>query len=178
MNLKKEKELKREQISKELFTQIKDILFLLKTEDLKTLNERFINKQIGFYEIYKTDVENKITFKHEYSMNEITELIGSFEIKEEQVNFNCSPYNDALYGWDKEGVFLTADIKPYISMIKEKENILGAKEHKKEELENILLIEKTSYEIIITDNIIFYFTKIGNNWYITLIDNLKTDCSQ
>ena len=38
--------------------------------------------------------------------------------------------------------------------------------------------EKTSYEVIVTNNIIFYLTKINNIWYITLIDKIETDCSK
>ena len=47
-----------------------------------------------------------------------------------------------------------------------------------EELKNVSLIEKTSYEVIVTNNIIFYLTKINNIWYITLIDKIETDCSK
>ena len=50
--------------------------------------------------------------------------------------------------------------------------------YKEDELKRVEQIEKTSYEVIVTYNKIFYLTKIDNKWYITLIDNVKTDCSQ
>lgn len=172
------KEIEREKISQELLNDISYILFLLKQKDLENLNARFINPKIGVYEIYKTDIENKMTFKHLYQIEEISDVIDSFEIKEELVIFNCSPYSDAFYGWDKEGTFLTTQIKPYLSLLIEQSNKIEPNKYAPDELKNITFIEKTSYELIITNNIIFYLTKIDNIWYITAIDKIKTNCSK
>lgn len=175
---KQEKEVQRQEISKELLSDISYILFLLKQKDLDNLNSRFINPKIGLYEVYKSDIENKITFKHSYEIDEIVDIIDSFEIKQEIIIFNCSPYNDAFYGWNKDGTFLTTQIKPYLSQIIQEQNKITPNKYKTEELVNIALIEKTSYELIVTNNVIFYLTKIDNLWYITLIDKIKTDCSK
>lgn len=175
---KQEKEVQRQEISKELLSDISYILFLLKQKDLDNLNSRFINPKIGLYEVYKSDIENKITFKHSYEIDEIVDIIDSFEIKQEIIIFNCSPYNDAFYGWNKDGTFLTTQIKPYLSQIIQEQNKITPNKYKTEELANIALIEKTSYELIVTNNVIFYLTKIDNLWYITLIDKIKTDCSK
>ena len=175
---KQEKEVKRQEVSKELLSDISYILFLLKQKDLDNLNSRFINPKIGLYEVYKSDIENKITFKHSYEIDEIVDIIDSFEIKQEIIIFNCSPYNDAFYGWNKDGTFLTTQIKPYLSQIIQEQNKITPNKYKIEELANIALIEKTSYELIVTNNVIFYLTKIDNLWYITLIDKIKTDCSK
>lgn len=175
---KQEKEVQRQEVSKELLSDISYILFLLKQKDLDNLNSRFINPKIGLYEVYKSDIENKITFKHSYEIDEIVDIIDSFEIKQEIIIFNCSPYNDAFYGWNKDGTFLTTQIKPYLSQIIQEQNKITPNKYKTEELANIALIEKTSYELIVTNNVIFYLTKIDNLWYITLIDKIKTDCSK
>jgi hypothetical protein len=175
---KQEKEVQRQEVSKELLSDISYILFLLKQKDLDNLNSRFINPKIGLYEVYKSDIENKITFKHSYEIDEIVDIIDSFEIKQEIIIFNCSPYNDAFYGWNKDGTFLTTQIKPYLSQIIQEQNKITPNKYKIEELANIALIEKTSYELIVTNNVIFYLTKIDNLWYITLIDKIKTDCSK
>ena len=175
---KQEKEVQRQEVSKELLNDISYILFLLKQKDLDNLNSRFINPKIGLYEVYKSDIENKITFKHSYEIDEIVDIIDSFEIKQEIIIFNCSPYNDAFYGWNKDGTFLTTQIKPYLSQIIQEQNKITPNKYKIEELANIALIEKTSYELIVTNNVIFYLTKIDNLWYITLIDKIKTDCSK
>ena len=175
---KQEKEVQRQEVSKELLSDISYILFLLKQKDLDNLNSRFINPKIGLYEVYKSDIENKITFKHSYEIDEIVDIIDSFEIKQEIIIFNCSPYNDAFYGWNKDGTFLTTQIKPYLSQIIQEQNKITPNKYKTEELANIALIEKTSYELIVTNNVIFYLTKIDNLWYITLIDKIKTDRSK
>ena len=175
---KQEKEVQRQEVSKELLSDISYILFLLKQKDLDNLNSRFINPKIGLYEVYKSDIENKITFKHSYEIDEIVDIIDSFEIKQEIIIFNCSPYNDAFYGWNKDGTFLTTQIKPYLSQIIQEQNKITPNKYNTEELVNIALIEKTSYELIVTNNVIFYLTKIDNLWYITLIDKIETDCSK
>ena len=47
------KELGREAVNEVLISDINYILFLLKNEDLDTLNSRFINKKYGLYEVFK-----------------------------------------------------------------------------------------------------------------------------
>ena len=175
---KQEKEVQRQEVSKELLSDISYILFLLKQKDLDNLNSRFINPKIGLYEVYKSDIENKITYKHSHEIDEIIDIIDSFEIKQEIIIFNCSPYNDAFYGWNKDGTFLTTQIKPYLSQIIQEQNKITPNKYKTEELANIALIEKTSYELIVTNNVIFYLTKIDILWYISLVDKIKTDCSK
>lgn len=167
---------KREEVSNKFIDEIGYILFLLKRNDTKSLNAKFIHPTFGVYEVYKTDIENKIAYRHLTSIEETIDLIESFEVKQEEVIFNCSPYDDSFYGWSKEGVYLTTNINPYLSSL-----IVVTPQNQKEkeaELKRISLIEKTSYELIITNNTIFYLTKIDGNWYITLIDNIKTDCSK
>ena len=167
---------KREEVSNKFIDEIGYILFLLKRNDTKSLNAKFIHPTFGVYEVYKTDIENKIAYRHLTSIEETIDLIESFEVKQEEVIFNCSPYDDSFYGWSKEGGYLTTNIKPYLSSL-----IVVTPQNQKEkeaELKRISLIEKTSYELIITNNTIFYLTKIDGNWYITLIDNIKTDCSK
>lgn len=166
----------REEVTNKFIDEIGYILFLIKRNDIETLNAKFINPNYGVYEVYKTDIENKIAYRHFTSLEEISDFVENYEIKQEETVFNCSPYDDSLYGWSKVGVYLTTNIKPYLSSL-----IVVTPQNQKEkeaELKRISLIEKTSYELTITDNTIFYLTKIDGHWYITLIDNIKTDCSK
>jgi hypothetical protein len=173
-----EKKLEREAVSKELLDEISYILFLLKNNDLATLNLKYINPRIGLYDVFRSDISNKIVFRRSLQIDYISDIVEDFDIKEELVDFNCSPHNDAYYGWNKEGTFLSTNIKPYLSQIIELEHKILPNKYKENELKNVELIEKTSYELIVTNNTIFYLTKIEGKWFITLIDNLKTDCSQ
>ena len=169
---------KREEVSPLLLSEINHILFLLKENNLEAINSKFINPNFGFYEVYKDDKENKILLFQKTSLDEISDDIDSFEIKEEEASFNCSPYNDAFYGWDKEGVFLTPNTNINLSQLMIEQNLTVPSKYKDEDIKRAKFIEKTSYEVIIPYNIIFYITKIEDKWFITLIDKIKTDCSQ
>ena len=172
------KELGREAVNEVLISDINYILFLLKNEDLDTLNSRFINKKYGLYEVLKNSEDNRIYFKSKLQIDEISANVDSFDIKQEEAIFNCSPYDDTYYGWDKEGIFISDNTKPYLSDIMKKTNLLSANSFSVDELKLAEYIEKHSYEVVVPYNIVFYITKINKQWYITLIDKVKDDCSE
>lgn len=164
----------KEPITPQLKNEINQILQLIKQNNLALLNSKYIHPINGYYDVTKFEYKNIFEIKN--SISELNNEIDSFEIKTEKVTFNCSPLDDSLYGWDKEGVFLNSQTTPFITKIMEEANILQTNRFKKEEIEKADFIEQTSYEVIIPYNIIFYMTKLENNWYITLIDNVTTDC--
>lgn len=177
-NIFKKKVEVREPISNVLVSEINYILLLLKQNERGILNSKFINPIYGLYEVYKDETDNKITFEHRLEIDEISNIIESFDIKEEEPIFNCSPFDDASYGWYKEGVFLTPNTKPYLSELMKKANLIEVDKYNEEDIKRAIFIEKTSYVVTIPYNIIFYITKIDNQWYITLIDKVVTNCSQ
>ena len=172
------KELERDAVSETLLSDINYILFLLKKDDLITLNNRFINKQYGLYEVFKNNEDKKIYFDRKLEIDEISSKIDSLEIKQDEVIFDCSPNDDANYGWNKEGVFISANTKTYLSDLMKEANLTVENSYSSEDLEIADFIEKTSYEVIVPYNMVFYITKINKQWYITLIDKVKTDCSE
>ena len=163
----------REKVSKEFTDDVGYILYLLKTNDIETLNKFYINPQYGVYTVYMTDFDNVMTFKKEDRIDEINNIVDNFDIQEGIVTFNCSPTNDAYYGWDKDGTFITSNTKPYLSHL-----MSDKTKYKEDELKRVEIIEKTSREVIVTNNIIFYLTNIDGKRYITLIDYVTTDCSK
>lgn len=175
--IKKKESLERPAVSTELLSDINHILFLLQQNDLETLNSRFIHPIFSYYELIKNQ-EEKILIEKKLLIDEINRDIESFEIKQEEAIFNCSPYDDSYFGWNKEGVFLNTSKDLNISSIMEKQNLQKPNLFTKEEIKQAVLIEKTSYEVIIPYNIIFYLTLIDKQWYITLIDKIKTDCTK
>lgn len=167
----------KEPISPVLLNEISQILLSIKQNNIALLNSKYIDPINGFYDV--TKFENRNIFEVKKSITtEFTNEVDTFDIKIEKATFNCSPFDDSLYGWDKEGVYLDAQTKLYITHIMEESNLLQANSFKKEEIERADFIEQTSYEITIPYNAIFYLTKVENNWYITLIDNITTDCSR
>ena len=163
----------REKVSKEFTDDVGYILYLLKTNDIETLNKFYINPQYGVYTVYMTDFDNVMTFKKEDRIDEINNIVDNFDIQEGIVTFNCSPTNDAYYGWDKDGTFISSNTKPYLSQL-----MSDKTKYKEDELKRVEIIEKTSREVIVTNNIIFYLTNIDGKRYITLIDYVTTDCSK
>ena len=166
----------KEPVTQNLKNEINEILQLIKQNNLALLNSKYIHPINGYYEV--TKFEHRNIFEIKNNISNIDNQIDSFEIKIEKVTFNCSPLDDSLYGWDKEGVFLNPQTIPYITKIMEESNLLQANRFRKEEIEKADFIEQTSYEVTIPYSLIFYITKIDNKWYITLIDNVTTDCSE
>ena len=162
-------QIKKEPIDEELLSHVRYILYLVQTNDLKNLNEIYINKNYGYFEVNLNELENKPQIVKKYQIDEIDTYIESFDIQNIEVSFNCSPYNDAFYGWNKDGVFIFEPKTNYL------DNFLNDKT--KEEKEFTQKVKNISYEVIATNNTIFYITKIDKKYYITLIDNLKTNCS-
>lgn len=164
-NLEKYKQIS---FNEELNSQINYILYLISKQDLDTLNKKYINLEFGFYEA-KIDSTGKIVVENQKNLVEIDNYIGSFEIKNSEVNFYCSPYNDALYGWSEDGVFVSNNLEHYL--------IDHFQPKDKKSSDFVKKIMENSVEVIITYNMIFYLTKIDGEYFITLIDNVKSDCS-
>ena len=159
-----------------MINEIIQIIIAIKQNNLALLNSKYIHPINGYFDI--TKFQNNNIFEIKKSISEVDNNIDFFDIKVETVTFNCSPFDDSLYGWDKEGVFLSPETMPYITKIMEEANLKHPNSYKTEEIDKVDFIEQTSYKVIIPYNIIFYITKLENNWYITLIDNVTTDCSR
>ena len=169
VNQNRLEQIKKEPIDEELLSHVRYILYLMQINDLKNLNEIYINKNYGYFEVNLNEFENKPQIVKKYQIDEIDTYIESFDIQNIEVSFNCSPYNDAFYGWNKDGIFIFEPKSNYLdTFINEKD---------KDEKEFIKKVKNGSYEVVATNNTIFYITKIDKKYYITLIDNLKTNCS-
>ena len=166
----------KEQITPILINEINQIILAIKQNNLALLNGKYIHPINGYYDV--TKFQNKNIFEIKKSISEVDNNIDFFEIKTEKATFNCSPLDDSLYGWDKEGVFVNAQTKPYITKIMEESNLIKPNSYKLEDIDKADFFEQTSYEVTIPYSIIFYLTKIDNQWYITLVDNVTTDCTR
>lgn len=166
----------KEPITQDLINEVNQITLSIKENNLNLINAKYIHPVNGYYDV--TKLENKNIFEVKKTITEADSNIDSFEIRFDKVTFNCSPYDDSFYGWDKYGIFISNQTKPYVSKIMEDANLTQANSYKLEEIEKIDFMEQTSYEVTIPYSIIFYIKKIENQWYITLVDNVTTDCSR
>jgi hypothetical protein len=183
-------EYKREEISEELVSQVYNIIQTIYAGNIELINQKYINFDFGFYNLYKVDGIKIFTHQRiiydviEEDVEEISHLIARvekeaepFDIKIEDSKFNCSPNDDVFYGWSKSGIFLSDKTNNYLTKIMEKSNKFESNRYTKEDFEKAKMIEKTSYKVILTPDIVFYVTKIEGNWYLTVFDRITTDCS-
>lgn len=192
LNIKKEKiiEYKREAVSENLINTVSQIIEAMNANNLTLINQKFIHPTFGFYDLYRTDGMNTFTYQQniysipEEDIEEICHVIKRMRkveeplsIKLEESNFDCSPNNDEFYGWNKSGVFLNANTETFLTNIMTKSNELEKDKYKKEDFQKAMEIEKTSYKVIVTPDMVFYVTKIDNAWYLSLFDRISTDCS-
>ena len=183
-------EYKRENISENLISRVYQIIQAMSVNNLTLINQKFIHPTFGFYNLYKIDGINIFTHQKiiynilEEDMEEVCHLISNMrklqdpiDIKLEEANFDCSPNNDEFYGWNKHGVFLNSSTNTYLTDIMSESNKFEKNRYKKEDFEKAKQIERTSYKVILSPNIVFYVTKIQGDWYLSLFDRITTDCS-
>lgn len=163
-------------ISQKLIDEVNQVALSISQNNFTLLNAKYIHPINGFYDI--TKLENRNIFEIKKSISDIDNSIDSFVIRFDKVTFDCSPYDDSFYGWDKYGIFINTQTKPYVSKIMEEANVIQPNSYKPEDIEKMDFMEQTSYEVTIPYVIVFYITKIDNQWYITLVDNVTTDCSR
>ena len=166
----------KEAVTPTLINEINQIALSIKENNLALLNSKYVHPINGYYNV--TKLENRNIFEIKNSFTEVDNSIDSFEIRFDKVTFNCSPYDDSFYGWDKYGIFINAQTIPHVSKIMEEANVIQPNSYKVEDIEKVDFMEQTSYEVTIPYVIIFYISKIDNQWYITLVDEITTDCSR
>ena len=176
---------KRPAVSEQLKNTIRDILKAMSTNDLISLNQKYIHPSFGFYNLYKIDgikifVEQKMIYNIiDEESEEISHIISrvskdtlALNIIQKSVKFDCSPNDDAFYGWNDDGLFLSDKTDfPLLEMMK------NLNSYKEEDFQKAQQIQKTSYKVVLTPELTFYLSFLDNNWYITLIDRITTDCS-
>ncbi len=177
-------------ISKELLNTIHNIIEDMISYNLIDINKKYVSSDFGLYNVSKIEGLRTFTFQKEIynivdsSTDEFSHFIKRIDkntnkkdIQVKNVSFDCSPNNDAFYGWNHYGAFISSKTKPYLSTLMKKENSISPNKYGQKDLHKAKVIEKMSYEIVITPEIVFYLSPIKNKWYITLIDRISTDCS-
>lgn len=192
----KEKEFvyERPVVSDELLKTVHEIVKAMSQNNLQLLNSKFINQKFGLYNLYKVDGIENFSFQKMFynvveedtiKVEEFSHLISrvpkkaiNLPIIEADSTFNCSPYNDAYYGWTNDGLFLSTNTNAKLKKFMEEKNMIKKDSFKKEDFHKAKMIELMSYKVILTPEIVFYLNKLDDGkWYITLIDRITTNCS-
>lgn len=180
----------RPEVSDLLKNRIRGILNTMATNDLMKLNQEYIHPEFGFYNLFKVDgikvfLEQKEIYNIvEEETEEVSHIISrvkndstKLQIIQKNIVFDCSPHDDAFYGWSDDGLFLSNMTDSLLFEMMKETNIYQKDKYKTKDFDKAERIEKTSYKVVLTPELSFYITKIDNNWYITLIDRITTDCS-
>ena len=195
--IKKEVEIKKEpivykraKVTKELFDRVYSIIHAMAANDLTLINNNFIDKDFGIYNMFKTSgfnvfTEQKMIYNIEENENEeIYHLIKRINkdsniltINHTEVNFDCSPSDDEFYGWNNDGLYLKDKISPLLSNMMNESNKYQENKYSHKDLLKAKLIELTSYQVVLTPELSFTITQIDNKWVITSIDRITNDCS-
>ncbi len=168
---------------KELKITVSEILTLASEKNIKKLNEKYIHKDYGVYDIYRIGVPDRFKLLSEIPNKtkgwSIYHSLVSVENKQQKLTEDTIEFDCDNFVWSKEGLFYTKTIiNPLLSQIMKYETEDESKNFNKEEIKKIHFIEMNSIRIIDTkSDLIFYLTKIDEAWYITLIDRVTTDCS-
>ncbi|MGM0519394.1 MAG: hypothetical protein ACQERD_07105 [Campylobacterota bacterium] len=182
---------KRPKVDEKLLVTVDKIIETLKSKDIESINKNYINSQFGFYNLYKIDGKERLFHQRvilnesDFRFDEIANIIkrlpnksNRLKIKEESLEFKCSPNDDKHYGWTKFGLFLNANTSNKLELLMNKfNNEIGYEFYNKKDLQKAKLIQKESYKVVLTPEVIFYLTKIKKEWFITLFDRLSTNCS-
>ncbi|WP_121627650.1 hypothetical protein [Poseidonibacter antarcticus] len=176
---------KRPAVSFLLKNRIRGILNAMSNNDIFKLNEEYIHPDFGFFNLYKTDgskvfLEQKMIYniidEHTEELSHIISRVNpssaKLKIIKKNIKFNCSPNDDAFYGWDADGLYISNKMDISLSQMMKELNSYNIKDYEK-----AIRIEKTSYKVVLTPELSFYLTEIDKNWYITLIDRITSDCS-
>lgn len=188
---KKIVEAKREDISPSLINSIKHMIYDFSRHDLSMINQKYIHPKFGFYNLYKID--DIKTFNHQKQIynivesdyyelsniiNDLPSEIKNLPVIEQDVKFDCSPMDDEFYGWNGDGLYISKNTRTYLSTMMIRANEVQPNKYTKNDLNKAYFIERTSYKVILTPELIFYVNKIDKKWYITLFDRITTDCTE
>lgn len=178
----------REDISKELLARIRNVIEVMLSNDIDKLNEEYIHNGFGFYNIYYLD--NKKSFLHQNRIykiinndgNEISDILNQLKyddvdltVTKKDIQYGCDLKNDEFFGWDDDGVFISSNTSDHLTELMKIRNE-SSWEFSNMDFYKAGLVANTSYKVIITPDLIFYMTKLEDNWYITLFDRISTQC--
>ncbi|MEN7551761.1 hypothetical protein AAG747_27850 [Rapidithrix thailandica] len=173
---------------KELEKVVKAIFQHLKNKELDILNQRYIHKELGFYDVYRIGVADLFQIRKEIEYVEGASplslyhtLVGGMEgydsvpgIAYAYVEFDCGSFL-----WNQEGLFISGRLNyPSITQIMTHAEKYEDVRYTPEAYAQAKQMEENSYRVVFTQaDIIFYLSKISGRWYIRLVDRVTTDCS-
>lgn len=165
----------------------------LMDKDVKTLNS-YVNKNTGAYVLYGLGayggclhLPQIVADTSLFSLNEyydsIPNKIDRFQFEKKPIYFTCSVEDEnKSYQWNKEGNFIDVSNKhrPISHLMNFWLNSDLGFELNALEKKRVKKIESDMRKIVLTKTgccgMVFYLSLIDEKWYLTIIDQLETDC--
>ena len=167
--------------SSKLEDKIIQIINAFDAKDSVLINN-FIHPDYGLMIVFRLGVFNQYEKRNNIDFNKPVAAYFPFEI-DTTINFQALPTFDCeSYQWSKTGLYCDTTQRDHllsktaISLIKYAEVNIPT-----ETVESFKELESKSHRIVLIDNedgeLIFYLTLIGDNWYLTMLDRIASDCS-
>ena len=165
----------------------RDIVYYFQENDLESLNN-YLHPETGIYLIYRIGVPDiydhakKLEkyfipyFEHPYKTPNANQLSPYYLESNDSISYSCE-----YERWNKRGFFRSTGSDSLLSETMTMMALAYEQQVDPKTLYKAKEIESRSVRIIHTptgpDGLIFYLTRFGNKWYLTIIDRVTTDCS-
>ena len=148
---------------------------------------RFIHKEIGVYQLDRIGIFDH--YNHftsiSFSQNKYPQLLfnQSKNIKLLPLKYSRLPtYSCDQGSWSKTGLFVDTTKKDHLlSTICKDRNKNVPDSIPKKTIQFFYDLENKSRRIVLSDSsgreLVFYLSYINNKWFLTIIDNVSSDCS-
>jgi hypothetical protein len=148
---------------------------------------QFINKEIGVYQLDRIGVfDHYYHFKSISFSNEkypLALLRQAKNIKLLPLKYSTLPtFSCEKETWNKKGLFVdTTKTDHLLSKICKERNKYVPDSIPEKTIQFFSNLENKSRRIVLIDNngveLVFYLTYINNRWFLSIIDNVTSDCS-
>lgn len=155
-------------------SSIVQFVHLIKEKNISEINKNYINRKMGIFEIKRIGATNSLANhtnieKAYSSVGSIYQILFSFPSEknislpmQEKITFRCG-----AGGWGKQGIFYEQTMKfPSISNQRFNDILSELATHN-----NLVKVTVTEIDLVL------YFAKIKQQYYLIAIDRTEADCS-
>ena len=156
-----------------------------KQESAKVL--KFIKKDIGIYLLHRVGAFNDFKHYNSFSFSDPSYptllLTSSKGIKILPIKYSSLPtYSCEKESWSKKGLFVdTTKIDHLLSKTCKDRNKYVPDNIPQQKIKYFFDLENKSRRVVINDDngkeLVFYLTYINSKWFLTIIDDVSSDCS-
>ena len=171
---------------REFGSAVQQVVLAISSQD-STAVSKFIKKGIGTYQLYRSGVFDNFKYCTTLSFSNkafpAILISDSKGIKLMSLKYSSLPtYDCDKERWSKSGLFVdTTKISHLLSGICKDRNKNVPDSISRQKIKYFFDLENKSRRIVLCDinhkELVFYLSYINNHWFLTIIDNVTSDCS-